>query len=184
MLATSEVHAQIAAVWRLESTRIVAALARLLRDLDEAEELAQDALLSALERWPRDGLPDRPAAWLMAIAKNAALDRLRHRAMAARHHEALAFAACHPLLGADARVALTLKVVCGMGTAEIARAFLQSEATVAQRIVRAKRTLAEAGVRRAAPTAPRGWPPCWRWCTSSSTRATRPARARRGSAAI
>jgi len=180
VLPTSEVHAQIAAVWRLESTRIVAALARLLRDLDEAEELAQDALLSALERWPRDGLPDRPAAWLMAIAKNAALDRLRHRAMAARHHEALAaddealgrhvapdtadlvaaaqaddigdellrlvFAACHPLLGADARVALTLKVVCGMGTAEIARAFLQSEATVAQRIVRAKRTLAEAGV--------------------------------------
>ena len=180
MLPTGAVQAQIAAVWRLESARIVAALARLLRDLDEAEELAQDALVSALERWPRDGLPDKPAAWLMASAKNAALDRLRHRAMAARHHEALAaddealgrhvvpdtaelvaaaqaddigdellrlvFAACHPLLGADARVALTLKVVCGLGTAEIARAFLQSEATVAQRIVRAKRTLAEAGV--------------------------------------
>jgi RNA polymerase sigma factor (sigma-70 family) len=174
------VDAQIAAVWRLESARIVAALARMLRDLGEAEELAQDALVSALERWPRDGVPDRPAAWLMASARNAALDRLRHRAMSARHHEALAaddealgrhvvpdvaeqvaeaqaddigdellrlvFAACHPLLGADARVALTLKVVCGLGTAEIARAFLQSEATVAQRIVRAKRVLADARV--------------------------------------
>ncbi len=180
MVPTGAVQAQVAAMWRLESARIVAALARMLRSLDEAEELAQDALVSALERWPRDGLPDKPAAWLMASAKNAALDRLRHRAMAARHHEALAaddealgrhvapdtadlvaaaeaddigdellrlvFAACHPLLGADARVALTLKVVCGLGTAEIASAFLQSEATVAQRIVRAKRTLAEAGV--------------------------------------
>jgi RNA polymerase sigma factor (sigma-70 family) len=180
MVATSAIHAQIAAVWRLESPRIVAALVRRLRDLGLAEELAQDALVAALERWPRDGLPLNPGAWLMTTAKNAALDHLRHQAMAARQHDALAadrealgadiapdvaeqvaasqeddigdellrlvFAACHPLLGADARVALTLKVVCGLETHEIARAFLQSETTVAQRIVRAKRTLAEARV--------------------------------------
>ena len=193
MPARAAIDAQISAVWRLEAPRIVAALARRVRDLGLAEELAQDALVAALERWPRDGLPLNPGAWLMTTAKNAALDHLRHQAMAARQHEALAadrealgggtapdvaeqvaaaqeddigdellrlvFAACHPLLSADARVALTLKVVCGMSTPEIARAFLQSEATVAQRIVRAKRTLSAAKlpfeVPRGAERAPR-----------------------------
>lgn len=173
-------QAQIATVWRLESPRIVAAVARVVRDLALAEELAQDALVAALERWPRDGVPERPGAWLVTTARHAALDRLRHAAMATRHHEALAadlealgadrvpdvadevaarqgddigddllrlvFVACHPVLSADARVALTLKVVCGLSTREIAHACLATEATVAQRLVRAQRTLAEAGV--------------------------------------
>ncbi len=174
------VDATVATIWRLESARIVAALARMTRDLGLAEELAQDALMAALEHWPVQGLPDKPAAWLMATAKRRALDHLRHRAMAARHGAELAadlvalgadvapdvadevaareaddlgddalrlmFVACHPLLSPDARAALTLKVVAGLGTAEIARAFLVPEATVAQRLVRAKRTLAEAQV--------------------------------------
>ncbi len=176
----SAVHQSIAAVWRLESSRIVAALARITRDLGVAEELAQDALLAALQHWPVDGLPANPGAWLMATAKHRALDHLRHQAMAAKRQGELAadlqalgadvvpdiadavdaarsddigddllrlmFAACHPLLSADARVALTLKVVAGLGTPEIARALLVPEATVAQRIVRAKRQLAEARV--------------------------------------
>ncbi len=180
MVATSAVHAKIAAVWRLEAPRIVAALARMTRDLGNAEELAQDALVAALEHWPTEGLPANPGAWLMATAKRRALDQLRHARMAAGHHEALAadalargddaspdvaeqvaarrdddigddllrlvFAACHPLLPAESRVALTLKVVCGLSTHEIARAFLLDETTVAQRLVRAKRKLAEAGV--------------------------------------
>ena len=175
----------VAAVWRQESARIVAHVARLVRDLDRAEELAQDALLAALETWPRDGLPDKPAAWLMTTAKHRALDHLRRVAMQARQEEALAqdlqtlqadvepdfapelirsldqaadvahidddllrllFIACHPVLPAASRVALTLRLLGGLSTAEIARACLQPEATVAQRIVRAKRTLADSGL--------------------------------------
>ena len=177
----SAVHDTIAAVWRIESARITAAVARRVRDLGVAEELAQDALVAALERWPQDGLPDRPAAWLMTTALNRALDHLRHRQMAdARHGDIasdlealeahvvpdftdaldtvrenagigddllrLIFTACHPALGTDARVALTLKLLGGLTTHEIARAYLVPEATIGQRIVRAKRTLAEAKV--------------------------------------
>ena len=177
----SAVHDTIAAVWRIESARIVAAVARRVRDIGVAEELAQDALVSALEHWPKDGMPHNPAAWLMTAAKNRALDHLRHRQMAdlrhgdmagdlqameahvvpdfsdaldtAREHATigddllrLIFTACHPVLGTEARVALTLKLLGGLTTGEIARAFLVPEATIAQRIVRAKRVLAEARV--------------------------------------
>jgi RNA polymerase sigma factor (sigma-70 family) len=177
----SAVHDTIAAVWRIESARIVAAVARRVRDVGVAEELAQDALVAALERWPLDGLPDRPAAWLMTTAINRALDHLRHRQMAdARHGDIasdleameahvvpdfsdsldrqreeavlgddllrLMFTACHPVLPPESRVALTLKLLGGLTTGEIARAYLVPEATLAQRLVRAKRTLAEAQV--------------------------------------
>ena len=176
----SGVHQAIATVWRLESARITASVARVVRDIGVAEELAQDALVAALEHWPRDGVPDNPAAWLMTTAKRRALDHLRHRQMADARHEDIAadmealganhvpdfvdaldearqddigddllrliFTACHPLLSTDARVALTLKLLGGLSTHEIARAFLVPEATIAQRIVRAKRTLSEAGV--------------------------------------
>jgi RNA polymerase sigma factor (sigma-70 family) len=176
----SRIHEIIAAVWRLESARIVAVVARQVHDLGVAEDLAQDALVAALDRWPRDGLPDNPAAWLTATAKNRALDHLRHRRMAHARHEDIArdlealeghvvpdiadaldaaredeigddllrliFIACHPVLSTDARVALTLRLPCGLTTDEIARAFLVPEPTVAQRIVRAKRTLSEARV--------------------------------------
>jgi len=174
---SSAVHHTIAAVWRIESARIVAAVARRVRDLGVAEELAQDALVAALEHWPKDGLPDKPAAWLMTTAINRALDWLRHRLMMeARHNDIaqdlqaqqahvvpdfvdaldaarqdeigddllrLIFTACHPVLSSDARVALTLKLLGGLSTQEIARAYLVPEATIAQRIVRAKRTLAD-----------------------------------------
>ncbi len=177
----SAVHDTIAAVWRIESARIVAAVARRVRDVGVAEELAQDALVAALERWPQDGLPDRPAAWLMTTALNRALDHLRHRQMAdARHGDIAAdlqaleahvvpdfsdsldrqreqaaigddllrlmFTACHPVLPTEARVALTLKLLGGLTTGEIARAYLVPEPTLAQRLVRAKRTLADAQV--------------------------------------
>jgi RNA polymerase sigma factor (sigma-70 family) len=177
----SAVHHTIAAVWRIESARIVAAVARRVRDLGVAEELAQDALVAALEHWPKDGVPQNPGAWLMTTAKHRALDHLRHRQMAdARHGDIasdlealeahvvpdftdaldtareqaaigddllrLIFTACHPVLGTDARVALTLKLLGGLTTHEIARAFLVPEATIAQRIVRAKRSLADAKV--------------------------------------
>ena len=170
-------HADIAAgVWRIERSRLVGAAAKMLRDLDEAEDCAQDALIAALEAWPRDGQPDNPAAWLMTSTRNKALDRLRRRAMLEREHQALAaddeaaqthvvpdfvdhldaardqaeigdeqlrliFIACHPVLPREAQVALTLRLLGGLETAEIARAFLQPEATVAQRIVRAKKAL-------------------------------------------
>ncbi|MES2319225.1 MAG: RNA polymerase sigma factor [Pseudomonadota bacterium] len=164
------------AVWRMESARIIGALARMLRDVGLAEEMAQDAMVSALERWPAAGVPNNPAAWLMAVAKNRALDHLRHL----RQHQSkeaaltweietqlqdaapdldaildddigddllrLMFIACHPVLSTEARAALTLRLLGGLTTDEIARAFLVSEATVAQRIVRAKRTLSEARV--------------------------------------
>ncbi len=166
----------VEAVWRMESARIIGALARMLRDVGLAEELAQDAMVEALERWPGEGVPDNPAAWLMAVAKNRALDRLRQRKLhqakepeltyaietqlqdAAPDLDAaleddigddllrLMFVSCHPVLSTEARVALTLRLLGGLTTDEIARAFLVSESTVAQRIVRAKRTLAEARV--------------------------------------
>jgi RNA polymerase sigma factor (sigma-70 family) len=173
-------HQAIDAVWRIESAKIVAGVARMVRDIGLAEELAQDALVAALEHWPSDGIPDNPGAWLMATAKNRALDRLRHLKLAeeklqqlgadleaqealivpdftdaldaARQDEIgddllrLVFTACHPVLSAEARVALTLKLLAGLTTHEIARAFLVPEPTVAQRIVRAKKTLAEARV--------------------------------------
>jgi len=166
----------IDAVWRIESARLIAALARMTGDVGVAEDLAQDALLVALEQWPEAGVPENPGAWLMATAKNRAIDRLRRNEMAARKEEELGreaqlrsrpaeldpaaaasdeidddllgliFTACHPVLAPEARVALTLRLVGSLSTAEIARAFLVKEATVAQRIVRAKRSLAEARV--------------------------------------
>ncbi|HCY16876.1 MAG: RNA polymerase subunit sigma-24 [Curvibacter sp. GWA2_64_110] len=176
----SATHQAIAAVWRIESARIVAAVARLLRDIGQAEEVAQDALVAALEHWPTAGVPDKPGAWLMATAKNRALDRLRRDKVqsskfeqighdleaqqalvvpdfvdaldAARADEIgddllrLIFTACHPVLSAEMRAALTLKLLAGLSTHEIARAFLVTEPTLAQRIVRAKRTLREARV--------------------------------------
>jgi predicted RNA polymerase sigma factor len=178
--AAEDTHRAIEAVWRLESAKVIAAVARLTRDVGVAEELAADALVAALEHWPRNGVPANPGAWLTTTAKRRALDHLRHRAMAAAEHEALAlddeareaqfvpsvvdtliaaeadpvgddllrlvFTACHPVLSRDAQVALTLKLVGGLATDEIARAFLVPEATMAQRIVRAKRALSEAQV--------------------------------------
>ncbi|HEY1091338.1 MAG TPA: RNA polymerase sigma factor, partial [Burkholderiaceae bacterium] len=179
----TEIHRAIEAVWRIESAKVIAKLTRMLRDVGLAEELAQDAFVTALEQWPHKGIPDNPGAWLMATAKNRAIDRLRHlqlhagkegeisrelddrHAEAALHLEAsmdddigddmlrLVFIACHPVLSTEARVALTLRLLGGLTTDEIARAFLVSEATVAQRIVRAKRTLAEARVPFEAPRA-------------------------------
>ncbi|WP_312347862.1 RNA polymerase sigma factor [Stenotrophomonas acidaminiphila] len=172
---TREIQRRLDTVWRMESPRLIARLARMLGDLDSAEELAQDALVAALEHWPRQGVPDNPAAWLMTTAQRRAIDLLRQRRLQAGKHEAMAhepdhqgsvvrdhereveddigddllrllFVACHPVLPADARVALTLRLLCGLSTAEIARAFLLPEPTVAQRIVRAKRTLAERGI--------------------------------------
>jgi RNA polymerase sigma factor (sigma-70 family) len=179
-----EIGRTVEAVWRMEAARIVGALTRMLRDVGLAEEMAQDAMLQALESWPGDGIPDRPGAWLMQVAKHRALDHLRHAGMRAgkegelswemdeqlqdqasqRRPDELAelaqeaaggidddvlrliFVACHPVLSSEARAALTLKLVGGLSTPEIARAFLVPESTVAQRIVRAKRTLAEARV--------------------------------------
>ena len=176
----ASVDQAIAGVWRIESARIVASVARIVRDVGLAEELAQDALVAALEHWPRDGIPERPGAWLLTAARNNALDRLRRDrslrdkleqiGLDLEAQEALVvpdfsdslddkrrdvfqddmlrlmFTACHPVLPADARVALTLKLLGGLSTQEIARAFLVPEATMAQRIVRAKRSLGEARV--------------------------------------
>ncbi|SFU86216.1 RNA polymerase sigma factor [Pseudoduganella namucuonensis] len=170
------IHRAIEAVWRMESAKIIAVAARMLRDVGTAEEVAQDALLAALERWPETGTPDNPAAWLMTVAKNRALDHLRHRKLE-QEREAeltyeiegllqdaapdleralddnigddllrLVFISCHPVLSTEGRVALTLRLLGGLTTEEIARAFFVPEATVAQRIVRAKRTLSEARV--------------------------------------
>jgi RNA polymerase sigma factor (sigma-70 family) len=173
-------HQAIDAVWRIESAKIVAGVARMVRDIGVAEELAQDALVAALEHWPTDGVPDNPGAWLMATAKHRALDRLRRDKLLATKHEELGrdleaqealivpdfvdaldaarqdtigddllrliFTACHPVLSTEARVALTLKLLGGLTTGEIARAFLVPEPTIAQRIVRAKRTLSAARV--------------------------------------
>ena len=168
----SDTHSAIDAVWRIESARLVAGLARMMRDVGVAEELAQDALVAALEQWPQSGVPRNPGAWLMAVAKRRAIDLLRRRErfdrkLAELGHELqteqgampdieigdieddllrLVFVSCHPVLSTDARVALTLRLLGGLRTDEIARAYLVSEATIAQRVVRAKRTLGDAGV--------------------------------------
>jgi len=171
---TTDTHRTIDAVWRIESPRLIAGLARIVRDVGIAEDLAQDALVAALEQWPEAGIPDNPGAWLMATAKHRAIDALRRRTLLDRKHEELGrdleerletpdlvsaidddigddllrlvFTACHPVLSTEARVALTLRLLGGLTTEEIARAFLVPEPTVAQRIVRAKRTLADAKV--------------------------------------
>jgi RNA polymerase sigma factor (sigma-70 family) len=170
---STDIHRAIDAVWRIESPRLIAALARMVRDVSLAEDLAQDALVAALERWPESGIPDNPGAWLMAAAKHRAIDTFRRTKLLERKHEELGrevdarqeaavanlesaiddhvgddllrliFVACHPVLTAEARVALTLRLLGGLTTDEIARAFLVPEPTIAQRIVRAKRTLAE-----------------------------------------
>jgi RNA polymerase sigma factor (sigma-70 family) len=175
-VTATDPHRTIDAIWRIESASVIAGLARIVRDVGVAEELAQDALVAALERWPETGVPDNPGAWLMATARNRAIDFLRRGRLLDRKHEELGrevaarqepaapdleaaidgdvgddllrlvFTACHPVLSAEARVALTLRLLGGLTTAEIARAFLVSEATIAQRIVRAKRTLSEARV--------------------------------------
>lgn len=173
-MTAADTHRAIEAVWRIESARIIAALARMVRDVGLAEDLAQDTFVAALQQWPESGVPDRPGAWLMATAKHRAIDVLRRRVRLERKHAEigraldapqdapdidamldddvgddllrLVFTACHPVLARDARVALTLRLLGGLKTDEIARAFLVPEATVAQRIVRAKRTLAEARV--------------------------------------
>ena len=175
-MTAADAHRTIDALWRIESARLIAGLARLVRDVGLAEELAQDALVTALEQWPRSGVPDNPGAWLMATAKHRAIDHLRRERMLARKHEALGhelemeqqlnggkleagaddeigddllrlmFVACHPLLSTEARTALTLRLLAGLTTGEIARAFLVPEPTIAQRIVRAKRTLSDAHV--------------------------------------
>src|SRR3954463_242694 len=171
----TDTHRAIDAVWRIESARLIAGLARLVRDVGVAEELAQDALVVALEKWPETGIPDNPGAWLMGTAKHRAIDYLRRGTLADRKHEdlgremaekemqvpdlaaamddtigddmlRLVFIACHPVLSTEARVALTLRLLGGLTTDEIARAFLAPEPTIAQRIVRAKRTLSEAQV--------------------------------------
>jgi RNA polymerase sigma factor (sigma-70 family) len=175
-VTTTETHRAIDAVWRIESPRLIAGLARLMRDVGVAEELAQDALVAALEQWPESGVPDNPGAWLMAVAKRRAIDQIRRNERLERkigeighdlatdgegsepdfdaalvdHIEddllRLVFVACHPVLSTEGRVALTLRLLGGLTTDEIARAYLVPESTIAQRIVRAKRTLAKAGV--------------------------------------
>jgi RNA polymerase sigma factor (sigma-70 family) len=172
-VTATDTFSAIDAVFRIEQAKLIAGLARMLRDVGLAEELAQDALVSALEQWPKSGIPDKPGAWLMAAAKNRAIDRLRRAKLIERKHEEighdlmatgeggvpdldaaldddigddllrLMFTACHPVLSTEARVALTLRLIGGLATEEIARAFLVPEPTIAQRIVRAKRTLSE-----------------------------------------
>ena len=180
-MSSAEVQRTIDAVWRIESARLIGGLARYVRDLGLAEDLAQDALVAALEQWPQSGVPDNPGAWLMGTAKHRAVDTMRRRQMAEKKHDQLGreleldraaadpdlvsgideeigddlltllFATCHPVLSTEARTALTLRLFGGLTTAEIARAFLVRESTISQRIVRAKRTLAEARVPIAIP---------------------------------
>ena len=179
-MTAADTHRAIDAVWRIESPKLIAGLARIVRDVGVAEDLAQDALVVALKQWPESGVPDNPGAWLMATAKHRAIDHLRRRQMLERKHEEigreleaqqngtgaaaleaavqtldddigddllrLVFVSCHPVLSTEARVALTLRLLGGLTAAEIARAYLASETTIAQRIVRAKRTLSAAGV--------------------------------------
>ena len=192
-------HRAIDAVWRIESAKLIAGLTRIVRDVGLAEDLAQDALVAALEQWPETGVPDNPGAWLMATAKHRAIDRIRRAqrcssasttssaASSSRRRTTvpdldaaldddvgddllrLVFIACHPVLSTEARVALTLRLLGGLTTDEIARAFLVPEPTIAQRIVRAKRTLADAQVPfevpRGAELAARAWPRCSRSST-------------------
>ena len=180
-MTATDIHRTIDAIWRIESARLIAGLARIVRDVGVSEDLAQDALVAALEQWPESGVPDNPGAWLMATAKHRAIDLLRRSTrlerkhamlgheLEARHEEAardlqtasdedigddllrLMFISCHPVLSTEARAGLTLRLLGGLTTEEIARAFLVPEPTVAQRIVRAKRTLAEARVRFEVP---------------------------------
>lgn len=182
-MAADEAHQSVETVFRIERAKLIAGLARVVRDVDRAEELAQDALVTALAEWPKSGIPEKPGAWLMAAAKRRALDGFRHDRMRARKHAeigadieserdytverieaaldddlgdellGLMFTACHPVLSADARAALTLRLIGGLSTDEIARAFLSAEPTIAQRIVRAKKTLQDSG---AAFEVPRG----------------------------
>jgi RNA polymerase sigma factor (sigma-70 family) len=172
----TDIHKMIEAVWKIESTRLIAGISRVTRDIGIAEELAQDALVTALEVWPEEGIPENPAAWLMTAAKRRALDSLRRGRMLVQKHEEIArelefqqqqladamdqaldqvidddvlrliFTACHPVLAVEGRIALTLRLICGLTTPEIARAFLVPEKTLGQRISRAKKTLAEAHV--------------------------------------
>jgi RNA polymerase sigma factor (sigma-70 family) len=183
-VTTSDTHRAIDAVWRIESAKLIAAITRIVRDVGISEELAQDALVAALEQWPTAGVPDNPGAWLMATAKHRAIDRLRRNKLLDRKHEQLGydlesrqdvaaaeleahlddpvgddllrlvFIACHPILSPEARIALTLRLLGGLTTDEIARAFLVPEPTIAQRIVRAKRTLSEANVPFEVPRGP------------------------------
>ena len=177
----TDLHRTILAVWRIEQPRLITSLARMLRDVPLAEDLTQEALLAALEYWPASGVPEKPGAWLMATAKRRALDHLRRAAMLARKHQWVAaemeaeeqampdldspldddigdemlrliFTACHPRLSQEARAALALRMICGLTTEEIARAFLQPPATIAQRIVRAKRTLSASGLAYETPS--------------------------------
>ena len=174
-MTAADIHRTILAVWRNEQPRLITSLSRMLRDVTLAEDLTQEALVAALEHWPATGVPDKPGAWLMATAKRRALDHLRRGKMLAHKHDMVArdleqeqqampdldaaldddigdellrliFTACHPLLSKEARAALALRMICGLTTEEIARAFLVPEATVGQRIVRAKRTLSESGL--------------------------------------
>jgi RNA polymerase sigma factor (sigma-70 family) len=174
-MTTADINHTVLAVWRIEQPRLITSLSRMLRDVPLAEDLTQDALLAALEHWPATGIPEKPGAWLMAIAKRRALDQLRRGPMLARKHSMVAreleqeqqampdldaaldddigdellrliFTACHPLLSREARTALALRMICGLTTEEIARAFLLPDTTIAQRIVRAKRTLSESGL--------------------------------------
>jgi len=174
-VTTADTHQTIDTVWRIEAPRLIAALTRIVRDVGLAEDLAQEALVAALQQWPQSGVPENPGAWLMATAKHRAIDHFRRNALLERKHEELGrhfevlemtvpdfdtalddeigddllrlvFISCHPILSAESRVALTLRLLGGLTTEEIARAFLVSESTIAQRIVRAKRTLSEAHV--------------------------------------
>jgi RNA polymerase sigma factor (sigma-70 family) len=171
-MAATDIQKTISAVWRIESARIVGSIARMVGDVGTAEELSQDALVAAVEQWPRDGIPDNPGAWLMTTAKRRAIDHLRRNDLADRKHAEIAheldlntshddtdvdtsidddrlrliFTACHPVVPSDGRIALTLRLLGGLTTQEIARAFLATEPTIAQRIVRAKKTLADAHV--------------------------------------
>src|SRR5437764_1330519 len=175
-MASAATHRAIDAVWRIESARLIAGLTRIVRDVAVAEDLAQDALVAALQQWPASGIPDNPGAWLMATAKHRAIDGFRRNKLLERKHEELGrelearqeqaapdldaaldddvgddllrlvFTACHPVLSTEARVALTLRLIGGLTTEEITRAFLVAEPTIAQRVVRAKRTLAEARI--------------------------------------
>src|ERR1700754_1288502 len=180
-MTTADVNGTILAVWRIEQPRLITSLSRMLRDVTLAEDLTQEALVAALEHWPATGVPEKPGAWLMATAKRRALDHLRRGKMLAHKHDMVArdreskqqampdldsvldddigdellrliFTACHPLLSREARAALALRMICGLTTEEIARAFLLPAATIAQRIVRAKRTLSESGLAYETPS--------------------------------
>jgi RNA polymerase sigma factor (sigma-70 family) len=180
-MTAADIHRTIVSVWRIEQPRLITSLSRMLRDVPLAEDLTQETLLAALEHWPATGVPEKPGAWLMATAKRRALDHLRRGKMLARKHDMVAsdmeqeqqampdldssldddigdellrliFTACHPLLSREARAALALRMICGLTTEEIARAFLLPAATIGQRIVRAKRTLSESGLTYETPS--------------------------------